>query len=43
MTTKEMEKICTYIKRMCHAIGFDPNEVKKNQRTYKYFRKYLRD
>lgn len=40
MTTKKMEIFCMYIERMCHAIGFDPNEIKKNQRTHKYFRNY---
>lgn len=41
MTTQEMEKFSIYIDHMCHAIGFDINKIRKNQRTYKYYRNYF--
>ena len=29
------------IDNMCHALGFDPNEIRKGQRTYEYYRNFF--
>lgn len=29
------------IDNMCHALGFDPNEIRKGQKVYEYYRNFL--
>lgn len=29
------------IDNMCHALGFDSNEIRKGQRTYEYYRNFF--
>ena len=29
------------IDNMCHALGFDPNKIRKGQRVFEYYRNYF--
>lgn len=29
------------IDNMCHALGFDPNKIRKGQRVYEYYRNFF--
>ena len=29
------------IDNMCHALGFDPNEIRKGQKVYEYYRNFF--
>ena len=41
MKVNEMQKFSTYIDHMCHAIGFEPEKTRKNQRVHEYYRNYF--
>lgn len=36
-----MDDLVNQIGDMCHAIGFNPNETRKNQRVYEYYRNFF--
>lgn len=36
-----MDDVLFEIDNMCHALGFEPDKIRKNQRVYKYYRNYF--
>ena len=36
-----MDDALLKIDKMCHAIGFEPTETRKNQRVHEYYRNYF--
>lgn len=36
-----MDDALLKIDKMCHAIGFEPIKIRKNQRVYEYYRNYF--
>lgn len=36
-----MDDALLKIDKMCHAIGFEPNKTRKNQRVHEYYRNYF--
>lgn len=39
--SEAFEKLNIYLDDMCHAIGFDPEKTRKNQRVHEYYRNYF--
>lgn len=36
-----MDDFLNQVEKMCHAIGFEPTETRKNQRVHEYYRNYF--